>query len=150
MRYKEEKVIDEFWTYVSEQNDIYLNSKGIDTVCIMGYGYSIEDVRVGATFYLSYLFWCRDAKVDHNTQENVLKSCLSQQNSLYPNIRIEDKFKLLCKYRYMDRHQIINFKIHKRRVREEFVQIKNLRTGEVKTLNDEWIDMFHLFNFDIW
>jgi hypothetical protein len=43
--------------YFISEYEKYLENKGIDTVCFMGYGYSFEDVKVGAEFYLSYLFW---------------------------------------------------------------------------------------------
>ena len=35
-----------------------LETRGVDTVCFMGYGYDFDDIKVGAEFYFSYFLCC--------------------------------------------------------------------------------------------
>lgn len=135
--------------YISEYEN-YLENKGVDTVCFMGYGYDIEDVKIGAEFYLSYLFWGRMSALRKSTPKEVLNSVLGLRN--YPEFELDDKFKLIQKYKYFD-CKILNPEkriLIDARVRREFVRIKNLRTGEIKVLNDDWIDGFYSFLFTTW
>ena len=135
--------------YISEYEK-YLEDKGIDTVCFMGYGYSFSDVKVGAEFYLSYLFWGRMSALRNSTPKEVLRSVLGLRN--YPEFELDDKFKLVQKYKYFDCKILDqeNRKILNGKVRREFVKIKNLRTGEIKILDDDWIDGFYSFLFTTW
>lgn len=135
--------------FICEYNK-YLENKGIDTVCFMGYGYDFEDVKVGAEFYLSYLFWGRNAALFLNAAEDVLKSVLGLK--CYNEFELDDKFVLIQKYKYFNCKIVdnINRKTIDAKARREYVRIKNTRTGEVKVLNDEWIDNFNLFLFVSW
>jgi hypothetical protein len=135
--------------YISEYEN-YLENKGVDTVCFMGYGYSMEDVKVGAEFYLSYLFWGRMSALRKSTPKDVLNSVLGLRH--YSEFELDDKFKLIQKYKYFD-CKVLNPEkriLIDARVRREFVRIKNLRTGEIKVLNDDWIDGFYSFLFTTW
>jgi hypothetical protein len=136
--------------YFISEYEKFLKSKGIDTVCFMGYGYNLEEVKVGAEFYLSYLFWGRMSSLRNSTPKDVLNSVLGLRN--YPEFELDDKFKLIQKYKYFDCKvlDIKNIKTENARVRREFVRIKNLRTGEIKLLKDEWIDSFYYFLFTFW
>ena len=136
--------------YFISEYEKFLQSKGIDTVCFMGYGYDLEEVKVGAEFYLSYLFWGRMSALRNSTPKDVLNSVLGLRN--YPEFELDDKFKLIQKYKYFDCKVLDteNRKAVNARVRREFVRIKNLRTGEIKILKDDWIDGFYSFLFTFW
>ena len=119
-----------------------------------------EDVRVGSEFYLPYMFWGRNSRMNcleafgsnaKVSKEYVLSQVkLSIIHSNFPDYKLTDKFKLITKFKFHD-----CFKLNpefrradKVRERREFVKIKNLRTNKIKELSDEWIDSFLLFCFD--
>lgn len=140
-------------SYCISEYEKYLEGNNIDTVCFMGYGYKFEDVKVGAEFYISYLFWCK--RSDHKRSASLsdcLRQCLIATKFHYPNIELTDKFKLIQKYKYANTKSIVHSErtFHDTKARREFVRIQNLRTGEILDLNEDWIDSFHLFLFDTW
>lgn len=116
-----------------------LEDHGIDTTCFMGSGYHIEDVVVGSEFYLSYAYIGRRAKQE---MPDTLKHVINGWEHNYPERKLTDRYKLLSKYRYVPN------KIFGGRRREEYVTIKNLRTGEVSKMTDEQIDSFFYCLFD--
>ena len=137
--------------YISEYEK-FLENKGIDTVCFMGYGYKFEDVKVGAKFYLSYLYYGKMSCVRKGgSLENTLRSILIHFKS-NPYVFFDDKFILIQKYKYYKCKALDhkNRKVLDITERREFVRIKNIRTGEIYVLNEEQVDNFVYFLFHTW
>ena len=121
--------------------DIFLESIGVDTACIMGYGYSFEDVKIGSTFYFSYLYYGRLATVRNGASlQDTLKAVLAQHKPIF------DKYKLVKKYRIVDTYIFDDNtkKVVAKNTRREYVLIKNLRTKEVVFIDDIVVDNFKL------
>lgn len=133
-------------TYSINKFDEYLNNKGIDTVCFMGYGYKIEDVKVGATFYIPYAYYTKDSDYNRSDKEDKFKDTL--ENCIkYHNLTDE---KLLDTYKLMSKYKYFTNKIYGNKDRREHVTIKNLRTNEIKLLTEDDIEYFYLFNIITW
>lgn len=135
-----------------KEHTAFLEERGVDTVCFMGYGYNIEDVNVGAEFYFSYWFYCRDAdykrlitQKNYSTQqslEHTLNNCLAFYEITDQDLT--DRYKLISKYKYFKN------KIFGGEYRWDYVTIKNLRTKEVIKVREEWLNHFHKFLFISW
>lgn len=145
-----------FNKFCEEQYEKYLEDNGIDTVCFMGYGYHIEDIKIGADFYISYKFWCRNSDnkraLSENPFQETLENCLIMASSHYPNIHLLDRFTLIKKYKLRKVHRVNHNtgKIDEVKTRVEHVIIRNERTKEKILLTDEWIENFHLFLINLW
>jgi hypothetical protein len=113
-----------------------LENQGIDTVCFMGYGYDFDDVKVGAEFYFSYLYYGRNAAVRNGTVQECLNSVLLHEK-INGNNNFFDRYKVIQKYKYFDCHKIENEKVISIKERREYFRILNLRTNEITILNDE-------------
>ena len=113
--WKEDQYIDE------------LEKIGIDTVCFMGSGYGIEDVRVGSEFYFTYAFLARRAVHSKIGIEEILIA----NRGWYI---LFDKYRIISKYRYKES------KITGLKYRDDFVRIKNMRTKEIHNPNWDVID----------
>ena len=123
-----------------------LENAGIDTVCFMGYGYSIEDVMVGAKFYKSYLYYGAQATAKNCTLTECLSSVLAHERS-NGNRYFFDEYKLIQKYKFFDCYMIdsINKTTIPIRKRREHLVIKNLRSGEISIISDMVANYSHLF-----
>ena len=141
--------LEKLTEYCKSEFEKDLEAKGIDTVCFMGYGYDFETVKVGAEFYFSYLYYCRNASMQFGaTKEQALKDSLC----FYSNYNFFDRYKLVQKYKYydcfyMDEENRTTVPMKKRRV---YVRVKNLRTNKIEILDDCQIDNFNRFCFVIW
>jgi len=136
--------------FISEfENDLEKN--GIDTVCFMGYGYDFDDVKVGAEFYFSYLYYGRMSSLRNGTVEECLKAVLSHEKC-NGNYNFFDRYKVIQKYKYFDCNAIDfkNKKIIPIKERREYVRILNLRTNEIKIAGYDVIDYAHLFYWVSW
>lgn len=122
-----------------------LEKQGVDTVCFMGYGYSLDDVQVGAEFYFSYLYYGRMAALRSGTVEDCLRAVLLYEDD--GNINFFDRYKVIQKYKYFNCKIIDheNRKVIPTKERREYVKIKNLRTGEIKILHEDNIRYANLF-----
>lgn len=131
------------------END--LENKGIDTVCFMGYGYDIEDVRVGAEFYYSYLYYGRMSAIRGGTKEECLRSVLlfEKHNG---NVNFFDRYKIIQKYKYFNCSILdsVNRKVLPAKERREYVKIKNLRTNEITVMSEDTIGYSRLFCWVSW
>jgi len=116
-----------------------LEDFGIDTVCFMGSGWNIEDVKVGSTFYFSYAFYGMSAD---KRREKILQHIISDRSILEKSTKLTDKFKIVSKFRFVN-NQITNGKR-----REEYVVVENLRTGKRERLSDKQIDGLFYCIFD--
>lgn len=142
--------MDEIITkYCEEKFFNLLEKNNIDTVCFMGHGYSFEDVKVGAIFYITHSFYCKDSDYQRLLQQGLsledslqktVDNCISYYN--YPVLT--DEYRLLTKYKYF-----INT-LFGGKYRREYVSIKNLRTKEITVLSDDWINHFNKFCFVTW
>jgi len=133
--------------YISEfEKD--LENQGIDTVCFMGYGYNVSDVKVGADFYFSYLYYGRNSDIRKGTKEDCLRSVLIDNNSN----NYSDRYKLIQKYKYFNCHAIDqkNSRIVPIRERREYVKIKNLRTNEISVMHKDTVSHSVYFCWVIW
>lgn len=133
-------------TYSINKFDEYLNNKGIDTVCFMGYGYKIEEVKVGATFYIPYAYYTKDSDYNRSDKEDkfkdTLENCIKHFN--LTDDKLLDTYKLMSKYKYFTNI------LYGHKDRREYVIIKNLRTKEIIILKDDDVDHFQFFNFITW
>ena len=128
-----------------------LENQGIDTVCFMGYGYDIAEVKVGAQFYFSYLYYGRMADLRGGTVEKCLRAVLSHEKC-NGNNNFFDRYKIIQKYKYFN-YTIIDYKNKKTipaKQRREYVKIKNLRTNEITVINENDIDYSYLFCWVTW
>jgi hypothetical protein len=129
-----------------------LEKQGVDTVCFMGYGYSFDDVKVGAEFYFSYLYYFRSAslrdEIYGHTVESVLDNCLK----FWRNTNFFDRYVILRKYKYFDCFFLdrVTRTAIPMKERREFVKIKNLRTGEISVMKEDDIFYFNRLCFVIW
>jgi hypothetical protein len=128
-----------------------LENKGVDTVCFMGYGYDIKEVKVGAEFYFSYLYYGRMLDMRNGTKEECLRSVLlfEKHNG---NDKFFDRYKILQKFKYFDCSFLdtINRKVVPIKQRREYVKIKNLRTNEITVMSEDTIGYSHLFCWVSW
>lgn len=128
-----------------------LERKGIDTVCFMGYGYKIKEVKVGAEFYFSYLYYGRMADLRGGTVNECLRSCLlfEKHNG---NTHFFDRYKVIQKFKYFSCNIIDhkNKKVIPAKERREYIKIKNLRTNEIEIMHPRVADYSHLFNWVTW
>lgn len=128
-----------------------LEAKGIDTVCFMGYGYDIEEVKVGAEFYFSYLYYGRMSSIRNGTKEECLRAVLlfEKHNG---NENIFDRYKIIQKYKYFNCSMLDTFnkKTIPIKQRREYVRIKNLRTNEITVMSEDTISYSHLFCWVTW
>jgi hypothetical protein len=128
-----------------------LENKGVDTVCFMGYGYDIKEVKVGAEFYFSYLYYGRMSDMRNGTKEECLRSVLlfEKHNG---NDKFFDRYKILQKFKYFDCSFLdtINRKVVPIKQRREYVKIKNLRTNEITVMSEDTIGYSHLFCWVSW
>lgn len=127
-----------------------LENKNIDTVCFMGYGYNISEVKVGAEFYFSYLYYGRMSDMRYGTKEECLRSVLLFEKS--NNTNFFDRYKILQKYKYFDCSILdnVNRKIIPAKEKREYVRIKNLRTNEISIMSEDDIDYSHRFCWVTW
>ena len=125
-----------------------LEIKYIDTVCFMGYGYDVKDVKVGAEFYFSYLYYGRMSDMRGGTKEDCLRSVL-MHNKEY---NFFDKYKILQKHKYFNCSVIDHEtkKVIPAKERREYVRIKNLRTNEISVMKPDDLDYSHLFCWTLW
>lgn len=141
--------------YYIEQYESLLDENNIDTCCFMGYGYNLEDVKVGCTFYFSYLFFSLST-TEHRADKEATLRAIKQHisNSGYFGIQFEftDKFKLISKYKYFNRYYTdhVKRKSVPIRVRDNYIVIQNLRTKIKYTIPDEFIDRFSFLLMEIW
>jgi len=141
---------DELIAFFKSEFEKDLENKGVDTVCFMGYGYDIEDVKVGAEFYFSYSYYGRMATVKHGTKEECLRAVLIHSKQECDNYF--DRYKIIQKYKYFDCHFLdsVNRKAVPFRERREYVRIKNLRTNEVTLMSELTISYSHRFCWVSW
>lgn len=128
-----------------------LENRGVDTVCFMGYGYDIKEVKVGAEFYFSYLYFGRMSNMRDGTKENCLQNVLRFEKCS-GDANLFDRYKILKKYKYYKCSLLdtVNKKIIPAKQRREFVKIKNLRTGEISIMKEDTVDYSHLFCWVSW
>lgn len=137
--------------YFISQFEKDLEDRGVDTVCFMGYGYNIEDVKVGAEFYFSYLYYGRMASLRGKPVEDCLKAVLGHEK-FNGNNKFFDRYKLIQKYKYLDCHIIDheNKTLIPAKRRAEHVRVKNLRTNEITLLHENAVDNANLFCWVEW
>lgn len=128
-----------------------LENKGIDTVCFMGYGYDIKEVKVGAEFYFSYLYYGRMSAIRNSTKEECLRAVLTSEKT-NGNETFFDRYKIIQKYKYFNCSILdsINRKIIPAKQRREHVVIQNLRTKEISVMNEDTVRYSHLFCWVTW
>ena len=128
-----------------------LENQNIDTVCFMGYGYDISEVKVGAEFYFSYLYYGRMSDMRDGTKENCLNAVLSFEKG-NGNTNFFDRYKILQKYKYFNCSILdnVNKKIIPAKERREYVRIKNLRTNEISIMSEDEINYSDRFFWVTW
>jgi hypothetical protein len=125
-----------------------LENQGIDTVCFMGYGYNIEEVKVGGEFYFSYLYYGKMSDIRRGTKEECLRCVLidNKQDNYF------DRYKILQKHKYFYCSILddINKKIIPIKQMREYVRFQNLRTNKIQVMSEGEIFSSSLFCWVSW